>query len=132
MDVGFLHDRQAPAGLQQRWEVRPGPHLRNRQLNRADPPVPRPHPVAVTMPGALRRPLVPVSTDQASDFRFHQRLRQHADAFPKDIPILLLEELANERRQIHSGSGHRRNTSVSSFSSQRELTERCAMALTFV
>src|SRR5439155_22995031 len=43
-------------------------------------------------------------------------------------PILLLAELANERRQIHSGLRRRVNTSVSSFSGQRELTERCAMA----
>ena len=47
--VRFLHDRQqrvlgAPAGLQQRREVRPGPHLRDRQLDRAHPRVPRPRP----------------------------------------------------------------------------------------
>jgi hypothetical protein len=47
---------------------------------------------------------------------FHQRLRQHADALPQDIAILLRKQLANERRQIHSGLGHRVNTSVTSFS----------------
>jgi hypothetical protein len=74
------------------------------------------------------RSLVPVGTNQPGDLGFHQRLREHPDAFAKDIPILLLEELANKRRPIHSGLGHRRSTFVSSFSSQRELTERCAMA----
>jgi hypothetical protein len=57
----------------------------------------------------------------------HQRLGEHPDAFPEDVAVLFLEELANARRQIHSGLRHRVNTS-SSFSSQRELTERCAMA----
>jgi hypothetical protein len=80
------------------------------------------------VPRALRRPLVPVGADEARHLRFHQRLREHPDAFPQDVPILFLEELANERRQIHSGFRHRVNTSVSSFSGQRELTERCAMA----
>ena len=131
--VGFLHDRQQrvlgpPARLQQRREIRPRPHLRNRQLDRAHPRVPRPHPAPVAIRGPLGRPLVPLRPNQPGDLRFHQRLREHADALPQHIPILLLEELANERRQIHSGLRHRVNTSVSSFSGQRELTERCAMA----
>jgi hypothetical protein len=67
---------------------------------------------------ALGRTFVPVRTDQTGDLRLHQRLREYPDALPKDIPILLLEELANERRQIHSGLRHRVNTSVSSFSGQ--------------
>jgi hypothetical protein len=39
--------------------------------------------------------------------RFHQRLGQHADAFPQDVPVLLFEELANERGPIHAGLGDR-------------------------
>ncbi len=60
--------------------------------------------------------LVPLGADQPGHLDFHQGLRQHPDAFPQHIPVLLLEELANERRQIHSGLGHRVNTSVTSFS----------------
>ena len=133
MHVRFLHDREQrvlrpPARLQQRGKIRARPHLGDRQLDRAHPRVPRPHPVAVAVARPLGRALVPVGANQAGDLRFHQRLREHPDALPQHIPILLLEELANERRQIHSGLRHRRNTSVSSFSGQRELTERCAMA----
>jgi putative ABC transport system permease protein len=76
----------------------------------------------------LRLTTAALGADQTGDFRFHQRLGEHADAFSQDIAVLLLKQLANERRQIHSGLGHRVSTSVSSFSSQRELTERCAMA----
>jgi hypothetical protein len=61
--------------------------------------------------GALRRPLVPVGADQVRNLGFHQRLREDTDAFSQHIAILLLEELANKRRQIHSGLGHRRSTS---------------------
>jgi hypothetical protein len=64
------------------------------------------------------RALVAIGPNEPRHLRFHQRLREHSNAFAKDIPILLLEELANERRQIHSGFGHRRNTSVSSFSAR--------------
>jgi hypothetical protein len=55
---------------------------------------------------------VPLGANQASDLRLHEGWRQHPDALPKDIAILLLDELANERRQIHSGLRHRVNTSV--------------------
>ena len=74
------------------------------------------HPVPVPVPRALGSPLMAVRADQPGDLRFHQGPREHADALPQHIPILPFEELANERRQIHSGLGHRRNTSVSSFS----------------
>jgi CBS domain-containing protein len=72
--------------------------------------------VRIRLPLAIRRPLpgalVPLGADQARDFGLHEGLREHPDALPKDIPILLLEELANKRRQIHSGLRHRVNTSV--------------------
>jgi hypothetical protein len=55
-----------------------------------------------------------LGADEIGDLRFHQRLREHADALPQHIAILFFEELANQRGQIHSGLGHRRNTSVSS------------------
>jgi hypothetical protein len=72
MHVGFLHHREErvlrpPAGLEERRKVRARSDLRDRQLDRADPRVPRPHPVAVAVAGALRRPLMPVGADQAGD-----------------------------------------------------------------
>jgi len=70
--------------------------------------------------------------DQAGDLGFHQCLGEHPNPFPQDIPVLLFEELANKRRQIHPWLGHRLNTSVFFVSRQRELTERCAMAASFV
>lgn len=44
-----------------------------------------------------------LARELGTDLSFHQRLGEYPNAFPKDIPILLLEELANKRRQIHSG-----------------------------
>jgi hypothetical protein len=52
--------------------------------------------------------------DEHGDFGFHQGLGEHPNTFSEHIPILLLEQLANERRQIHPSLGHRRSTSVSS------------------
>jgi hypothetical protein len=123
VDVRFLDHRQQrvfgpPARLQQRREIGAGPHFRNRQLDRAHPCVPRPHPVAIPVARPVGRALVPVGTDQTGHFRFHERLGEHPDALPQDIAILLLEQLANERRQIHSGLRHRVNISVSSFAGQ--------------
>ena len=54
---------------------------------------------------------MPLGADQPRDLRFHERLREYADALPQHIAILLLEELANKRRPIHSGLRHRVNTS---------------------
>ena len=70
MHVCFLHDPQegvlgARARLEQGAKVGPGPHLRDRQLDGSGPRVPRPHPVAVPVAGALRRALMPLGADQA-------------------------------------------------------------------
>jgi hypothetical protein len=94
---------RAPARLQQRRDIRAGPHLRDRQLNGADARIPGPQAVAVAMAGALGRALMPVRADEPCDLRFHQSLREHPDALAKDIPSCSSRELANERRQIHSG-----------------------------
>ena len=133
MHVRLLHHGEQrmlrpPTRLQQRREVRPRPNLGNGQLDRAHPRVPRPRPGPIAIRRALPGPLVSLGANQASHLRFHQRLGEHPDTLPEDIAVLLFEKLANERRQIHSGLRHRVNTSVSSFSGQRELTERCAMA----
>ena len=66
--------------------------------------------VRVPLRYAVRSPLrscrsAPI---RPGDLRLHQRLREHADAFPQHVAILLLEELANKRRQIHPWLGHRR------------------------
>ena len=58
----------------------------------------RPHPVPIAIGRA-----VPVRSWRSAPIsavtsRLHQRLREHPDAFPQDIPILLLEQLANKRR----------------------------------
>ena len=112
--VGFLDDHQQgvfrpPAGLQQRREVRPGPHLGNRQLDRAHARIP----CARAVPSAVRRtiagPLVPLGADQPGHFRLHQGLREHTNALAQHVPVLFLKELAHERRQIHSGLRHRVN-----------------------
>ena len=64
----------------------PGPHLRDRQLDRAH----RVSHVRVRLPlrYAVRSPraLVPLGPDQAGDLRLHQRLRQHPNALPAARP----------------------------------------------
>ena len=132
--VGFLHDGQqrvlgAPARLQQRGEIRPRPHLRDRQLDRARPACPRSAsgsrcgtPVRSGVRSCRSAPIRPATSVSISACESTRMPSRRTSA------VLLLEELANKRRQIHSGLGHRVNTSVSSFSGQRELTERCAMA----
>jgi predicted nucleic acid-binding protein len=59
---------------------------------------------------ATARALMALGTNQAGDFAFHERLREHPNPFPEHIPVLLLEELANKRRQIHPWFGHRVST----------------------
>ena len=112
VDVGFLHHRQqrllGPAArLQQRREVGPRPDLRDRQVDGPDAGVPRADPRAIPVRRPILAALVALRADQRRDLRLHQRLGEHPDAFPQDIPILLFEQLANERRQIHPWFGHR-------------------------
>jgi hypothetical protein len=45
--------------------------------------------IPVAVGGTLWTALVALGPDEAGALRFHQRLRQHADAFPQDIAVLL-------------------------------------------
>ena len=133
MHVGFLHDGEqcvlgSPARLQQRGKVSAGRHLRDRQLDRAHPRIPRARPAPIAIGHALARALVPLGPDQAGDLGFHQHLGEHADPFPEYVHVLLFQELAYKRRQIHPCLGHRHRPPCVSFR-QKELTERCTMAL---
>ncbi|MNC84518.1 hypothetical protein D3C83_00740 [compost metagenome] len=124
--VGFLHDRQQrmlgpPAGLQQRREIGPGRDLGDRQLDRPHARIPPPGPGAIAKPAPRLGALMALGADQPGDLRLHQRLRQHSNPFAQDIAILLLEELANKRRQIHPWLGHRHRPPCVSFR-QKELT----------
>jgi hypothetical protein len=44
--------------------------------------------------------LVPLGADQASALALHQRLGQHSNPFPKDIPALFFEKLANKHHLL--------------------------------
>jgi hypothetical protein len=100
--------------LQQRREVAARTDLGDCQLHRPHPRVPSPHPGPVPIGRPVVAPLVAFGPDQGRHLGVHNGLGEHPDAFPEDVPILLFEELANERREVHSGLGHRRITSVSS------------------
>ena len=133
MHVGFLHDGEQrvlgpPARLEQRRKVGAGLHLRDRQFDRAHPRIPRARSAPVAIGYALARPLVALGPDQAGDLGFHQRLGEHSDPFPQHVPVLFFQELAYTRRQIHPCVGHRHRPPCVSFR-QKELTERCTMAL---
>ena len=97
----------SPAGLEQRGEVGAGGDLGDLQLDRARARVPAPGAVAVAVGGALGAPLVGRGTDLAGDLGLHHRLGEHPDAFTQQIHVVFLEQLADERRDVHPGGGHR-------------------------
>jgi hypothetical protein len=39
---------------------------------------------------------VPLCANEAGDLRLHERLGEHPDSLAEDVPILLLEERAND------------------------------------
>ena len=132
--VRLLDDREqrvlgAPARLQQRREIRARPHLRDRQLDRAHPRVPRPRPRRRCDRPSGRRvrswrsapisPATSVSISACESTRMPSRSTSPSCS-SRSLPT-------NADRSI-LGLAIVVNTSVSSFSCQRELTERCAMA----
>ena len=46
----------------------------------------------------LVRALIPLDAHQLGDLGLHQRLGEHSDPLAQYVPILLLQQLANERR----------------------------------
>ena len=111
MDVGFLHHRperlfRPPPRLQERGVVAARPHLRHGQLERPDPRIPRARPAAVAICPPRLGAFIAVSADQVGDLRLHQRPREDPHALAQHVALLLLQQLANERRQIHPGYGH--------------------------
>lgn len=94
--IRFLDDRRecvlrAPARLQQRREIGPGRHLRNRQLDRADARVPGAGPRAIAVGRAITAAFVTLRADEAGHFGLHQRLRQDTNPFAQHVAVLLLE-----------------------------------------
>jgi hypothetical protein len=119
VDVRFLDHRQqgllrAAPRVQQRGEVRPRTDLGDRQVHRPHPRIPAPDPAPVAIGRSVLTALVAVRPHHCRHFGLHERLSEDPDAFPQDVAVLLFEQLANERREVHSGLGHRRITSVSS------------------
>ena len=58
------------------------------------------------MGGPLVGALILAGAHQLGDFRLHQGLGEHLDAFSQHVPVVFFQQLANERRQIHPGLGH--------------------------
>jgi len=78
VDVSLLDDGQQgpfgpPAWLQEAGEVAPLPQPRDSQRNGADPGVPVPEAVPVTVVGALGGTFIASGADLLRDFEFHQR-----------------------------------------------------------
>ncbi len=116
LHVGLDDDRvqrllRPAAGFEERWEVGAGGDLRDLQLDRAHAGVPPAGPVAVAVGGALGAPLVGGGADLVRDLGLHHRLGEHPDAFSERIDVVLLEQLADERRDVHAGRGHRPSSS---------------------
>ncbi len=112
MDVGLLHHRdQRPFGpfpwLQQRRDEAAGSDPGNLQLNAPDPRVPASLPVAVPLPGPLRRALMPVGTQLLAEFKLHQRLAQDPHSLSQDVDISLELDLAQQLLQCDAQAiGH--------------------------
>src|SRR5262249_54069425 len=68
---------------------------------------------------------------QARDLGLHQRLGQHPNPFPEHVPVLLLEQLADERGKIHPPLGHRRPPLPCLCLAVENTRGRCAMAVPF-
>src|SRR5262249_20931221 len=81
--------------------------LRDRQLDRPHPRVPRPQSIPVAVGVPVARALVAVRADEPRHLALHQRLGQDPNALTEDVPVLLLEQLADERGKIHLPLGHR-------------------------
>ena len=111
LDIALGHDRgQGPLGppprLQERGQVAALPDPRDLQVDRADPSVPIPGPVAVAVGGPLRVALAVLGTDLGADLGIHQRLSEHPHPFAREVDIGAVG-LAQQLHQLHGGHGHR-------------------------
>src|SRR4029434_3637209 len=93
--------------LEQTRKVAPGPHFRDRELEGPDPCVPGPQPGAVAVRRSLPAALVRLRTYQGRHLRLHQRLRQYPHPLAQNVGLLLGQELAHERGEVHPPLGHR-------------------------
>jgi hypothetical protein len=101
VDVRLLDHREqralmAPAWLQKAREVGALTQLGDLQLDRADPGVPFPVPVAVALSGAALGPLVRRGPHELGDLGVHQLLRQKPDAVTQELGVGALVGLVEE------------------------------------
>jgi hypothetical protein len=106
VDVGLLHDGDqrllgAPAGLEERGEVRPGPQLWDGQLDRADPGIPLARAVAVALGEPVGAALAELGADLGGDLGLHQLLGHPGHALADHVGVLVGHELVGKL-----GSGH--------------------------
>jgi len=107
VDIGLLHDRDQrllgpPARLQKARDVRPGPQLRDGQLQLTDPGVPAARPVAVTLGlAAIRGTLTQPGAGQPADLGLHQLGDQPGHAVAQHVGVLVCQQLVDQ-----VGSGH--------------------------
>src|SRR5439155_14087914 len=73
--------------------------------------VPAPRAIAVAVGEALGAAFVRRRTDLGGDLGLHHRLRKHPNTFTKRVDVVLLEQLADERRDVHPWGGHRPSSS---------------------
>jgi hypothetical protein len=93
-------------GLQQAGEIAARGDLGDLELDRPDPCVPRPGPIAVAIGASLGAAFVGQRSDLGRDLGLHQGLGQHLNAFLEDIGVVFFQKLAYEGRDVHPGLGH--------------------------
>jgi hypothetical protein len=95
-----------PAGLQERGQVAALADPGDLQVDRADPSVPIPGPVAVAVGGSFRGALAVLGADLGAHLGVHQRLGEHPHALAQEVDIAAVG-LAQQLQQFHGGHGHR-------------------------
>jgi hypothetical protein len=111
--VGLGHDRDqrplgTPAGFQQpAGKVAAGAQPRDRQVDGANPGVPRPSPVAVADVDPIRAALAVASTTRGIGLGAHQRLGHALHQFAEQVTVSVLKLLAQPIQRVHGHRGHR-------------------------
>jgi hypothetical protein len=106
VDIGLLDDRdqrllRAAARRQEARKVRAVPQLGDGQLDRPDPGIPGPLPVAVTADHPDAAALTVTGTGGLGDLGLHQLLSQPAHGLAQHVGVLVSKHLADQLAHAH-------------------------------
>src|SRR5260221_5345116 len=107
LHVRLLHrSHQRPlrpaARFEQAGEIAAIAHARHAQADAAHPRVPLPLAVAIALPGAPRRALVPLGAYVLPHLHLHERLAEHAHTLSQEVDVLAQLGLAQQLLECHA------------------------------